>query len=244
MSLAARLRQDDLLARVILNSAHLFSSNSISLVLSFVQGILAARLLGLADYGLVVIVMAYASTINGVFSFRMSELVVRYAGEYLETGDREKASALIKAAGLTEAGVSALAFALVAFTAGLATRFITKTPGTEWMIIVYSVGLLTNFNTETSTGILQVTDKVRLRGVVNLAQSLLSATIIAAAFLLRGTRGLASLCVACRSSWAHTWQASPCLGWACSLQLRSNFGGDWGAAGQMSLLVCCHLRAS
>ena len=194
MSLAARLRQDDLLARVILNSAHLFSSNSISLVLSFVQGILAARLLGLADYGLVVIVMAYASTINGVFSFRMSELVVRYAGEYLETGDREKASALIKAAGLTEAGVSALAFALVAFTAGLATRFITKTPGTEWMIIVYSVGLLTNFNTETSTGILQVTDKVRLRGVVNLAQSLLSATIIAAAFLLRGRRGLASFC--------------------------------------------------
>jgi O-antigen/teichoic acid export membrane protein len=185
MSLSARLRQDALLNRVLVNSAHLFSSNSISLILSFVQGILATRLLGLADYGLLVIIMAYASTVNGVFSFRMSELVVRYAGEYLENGETDKAGALIKAAGITEATVSALAFLLVALTAGIATRLITKTPGTQWMIVLYSIGLLANFNTETSTGILQITDKVRLRGVVNLIQTILSFSIIGIAFLLR-----------------------------------------------------------
>ncbi len=185
MSLSARLRQDDLLGRVLLNSAHLFSSNSISLVLSFAQGILAARLLGLSDYGLVVIVMAYASTVNGVFSFRMSELVVRYAGEYLETGQHEKAAALIKAAALAEATVSVLAFVGVAATAGIATRLITKTPGTEWMIVLYSVGLLANFNAETSTGILQITGKVRLRGIVNLVQTIFSLSIIGAAFILK-----------------------------------------------------------
>src|SRR5512143_4157646 len=141
MNLSARLRQDALLSRVLLNSAHLFSSNSISLVLSFVQGILAARLLGLSDYGLVVIVMAYASTINGLFSFRMSELVVRYAGEDLEEGLKERAAALVKAAGLAEAAVSALAFVAVAVSAGLATRLLTKAPGTEWMIVLYSLGL-------------------------------------------------------------------------------------------------------
>ena len=187
MSLSARLRQDDLLSRVLLNSAHLFSSNSLSLILSFVQGILATRLLGLADYGLVVIVMAYASTINGLFSFRMSELVVRYAGEYLEKGEKEKAGALIKAAGITEATVSTLAFLLVAATSGIATHLITKTPGTEWIITLYSVGLLANFNTETSTGILQITDKVRLRGVVNLIQSMVSISIIGGAFFLKGS---------------------------------------------------------
>ncbi len=189
MSLAARLRQDALLNRVLLNSAHLFSSNSISLVLSFVQGVLAARLLGLTDYGLLVIVMAYASSVNGLFSFRMSELVVRYGGEYLEKGEHEKAGALIKVASLSETAVSVLAFLAVAATAGLATRFITKAPGTEWMVVLYSVGLLTNFNTETSTGILQITDKVRLRGVVNLAQTILSVSIIGGAFLINSTSG-------------------------------------------------------
>ncbi len=195
MSLSARLRQDDLLSRVLLNSAHLFSSNSISLVLSFVQGVLAARLLGLSDYGLLVIVMAYASTVNGLFSFRMSELVVRYAGEYLETGQRAKASALIKAASLAETAVSVLAFIVVAATAGIATRLIAKTPGSEWMMVLYSLGLLANFNTETSTGILQITGKVRLRGVVNLVQTILSLSIIGAAFLLNrgGTLGASHL---------------------------------------------------
>ena len=233
MSLAARLRQDDLLGRVILNSAHLFSSNSVSLVLSFIQGILAARLLGLTDYGLVVIVMAYASTINGLFSFRMSELVVRYAGEYLEKGETERGAALIKAAGLTEAAVSALAFALVAITAGLATRYVTKTPGTEWMIIIYSLGLLTNFNTETSTGILQITDKVRLRGVVILGQSILSATIILAAFLLRGSASplhVASLPIVLGAYLAGKTVLGLGLFLAAQIQLRHRLGRGWSHA--------------
>jgi O-antigen/teichoic acid export membrane protein len=186
MSLIEKMSQDELLGKVIRNSAHLFSSNSLSLILSFIQGILAARLLGAAGFGLIAIVMGYASTVNGLFSFRMSELVVRYGGEFLVKGEKEKAAALIKAAEIGEATVSGLAFIFVAITAGLATRFIAKTPGVEWMFIVYSLGLLANFNAETSTGILQVTDRVKLRGTINLIQSAVSACVIAAAFLLKG----------------------------------------------------------
>jgi O-antigen/teichoic acid export membrane protein len=236
MSLSARLRQDPVLSRVLLNSAHLFSSNSASLVLSFVQGILAARLLGLSDYGLVVIVMAYASTLNGIFSFRMSELVVRYGGEYLEKAERDRAGALIKAASLTEAGVSVLAFGLVAATAGLATRFITKAPGTEWMILAYSVALLTNFNTETSTGILQITDKVRLRGVVNLLQSVLSVSLIGAAFLLqRNGAHLANLVIVLGAYLAGKSLLGLGLFVAAQIQLRRVLGQGWSSASLSAL---------
>jgi O-antigen/teichoic acid export membrane protein len=233
MSLSVRLRQDDLLGRVLLNSAHLFSSNSISLVLSFVQGILAARLLGLADYGLVVIVMAYASTINGLFSFRMSELVVRYAGEYLEKSQSEKAGALIKVASITEAAVSVLAWVVVAVTAGTATRLITKTPGSEWMIVLYSVGLLANFNTETSTGILQVTDKVRLRGVVNLVQTILSTSIIGFAFLFNARLGSSrpqTLLIVLSGYLAGKILLGLGLFTAARIRLRGVLGGGWTKA--------------
>ena len=182
-----KLRDDELFGKVVLNSAHLFSSNSISLVLSIVQGILAARLLGPAGYGLIAIVMSYASTANGLFSFRMSETVVRYGGEYLEKDEKEKAAALIKAASLGETIVSVLAFMFVAVTASIAARFIAKTPGMEWLFILYSLGLLANFNTETSTGILQITDGVKLRGTINLIQSFVSSLIIIAAFLFQGS---------------------------------------------------------
>jgi len=192
MTFVEKLRQDELLSRVVQNSAHLFSSNSVSLALSIVQSILAARMLGPAGFGLIAIVMSYASTVNGLLSFRMSELVVRYGGRYLEEGEKEKAAALIKAAGTAELIVSILAFVVVATTAGLGSRFIAKTPGTEWMFVLYSLGLLANFNTETSTGVLQITDSIRARGAVNLVQSMFSAVVIGTAFVLTSRAGLSA----------------------------------------------------
>ena len=100
------LREDPLLGKVVRNSAHLFTSNTISLALTVVQGALAVRLLGAAGLGLITLVMGYASIVNSLLSFRMGELVVRYGGEQIEKGELTKASALIKAAGLAEALVS------------------------------------------------------------------------------------------------------------------------------------------
>jgi O-antigen/teichoic acid export membrane protein len=183
MNVVTRLSSDELLGRVARNSAHLFSSNAAGLALSMLQGILAARMLGPAGFGLIGIVMSYASTINGLLSFRMGELVVRYGGEYLEKGDREKAGALIKASALAELAVSCSAFLAVALTAGLAERFAAKAPGVAWMFVVYGIGLLCNFSSETATGVLQVTNKIKTRGSLNFMQAIVSAVIIIGAFL-------------------------------------------------------------
>ena len=180
-------RQDSLLEKVLRSSAHLFSNNTISLGLSVLQSVLAARLLGPSGFGLIGIVMSYASTVNGLLSFRMSELVVKYGGEYLEKKEFDKAAALMKFAMLGEGIVSLLAFFVVVATAGLASIYIAKTPGAAWMFIVYAIGLLANFNTETSTGILQITDKIKLQGVLTLIQSVVAALIIVSAFFLHGS---------------------------------------------------------
>jgi O-antigen/teichoic acid export membrane protein len=155
--------------------------------LSFLQGLMVARLLLPEGLGLVRVVMAYASTVNSLLSFRMSELVVRYGGEYLGRDEKDKAAAVMKAAGLTEAVVSLLAFLIVAATAGLAEKYLTESTGIAWMFTFYAVGLLANFNVETSTGILQVTHKIELQGVFNLAQHIIGTLIIGAAFLWNGT---------------------------------------------------------
>ncbi len=187
MPLFSKLKDDPLLSKVLRSSGALFSTNTISLGLSVLQGSLVARLLGLEGFGLIGVVMVYAAVVNSIFSFRMSELVVRYGGEYLEKGQTDKASAIMKAAALTEAVVSLLAFLVVALTAGLAERYLTETPGAAWMFTVFAVGLLANFNTETSTGILQVTNKIKLQGTINLIQSIFTSLIILAAYLLNGT---------------------------------------------------------
>jgi O-antigen/teichoic acid export membrane protein len=164
MSLLSKFKNDPLFTKVMRSSGSLFSNNTIALGLSVVQGIMATRLLGPAGFGLIGVVMAFASTVNSIFSFRMSELVVRYGGEYLNKGEKEKASALIKAASLTEATVSLLAFLIVIFTAHLAETYLAKTPDVAWMFTFFAINLLANFNTETSTGILQITDRIKLQG--------------------------------------------------------------------------------
>lgn len=180
--LIGNLREDPLLSKVVRSSAHLFTANTISLALTVVQSALAVRLLGATGLGLITLVIGYASTVNSLLSFRMSELVVRYGGEYIEKGERSKASALIKAASLTEALVSVLAFLVVLITAGWASQTIAKTSGTAIMFIVFAIGLLANFNAETSIGILQVTGKIRYQGTINLIQSTLSVIIVITAF--------------------------------------------------------------
>jgi O-antigen/teichoic acid export membrane protein len=183
MKSVSALLEDELLGRVVRNSAHLFSSNSASLVLSVVQGILAARMLGAAGYGLIGVVMSFTSTINGLLSFRMGELVVRYGGEFLERNEKAKVAALLKMSAAAEAAVSVLAFCLVAVTADLAARFVTKTPGTEWMFAIYALGLLFNFNAETATGVLQITNQIKVRGTINFIQAIFSAAIIGVTYI-------------------------------------------------------------
>lgn len=186
MSLLSKFKNDPLFTKIIRSSGSLFSNNTLALGLSVVQGIMATRLLGPAGFGLIGVVMAFASTVNSIFSFRMSELVVRYGGEYLNKQENEKASALMKAAGLTEGFVSLLAFLVVLFTASLAETYLAKTTDAAWMFTVFALNLLANFNTETSTGVLQVTDRIKMQGTINLIQAVVTTLIIAGAFFLGG----------------------------------------------------------
>lgn len=185
--ISSSLREDSLLRRVLNSSFHLFSSNTISLGLSVLQSALVFHLLEVGERGVLRIVMSYAATVNTLLSFRLSEMIVRYGGEYLETGDRQKASALMKAASLTEATVSLLAFIVVLLTSGWASESIAKTPDARWMFNLFAIALLANFNTELSLGVLQITRKIRLQGVINLVQSIITFSIIVAAFFLQGS---------------------------------------------------------
>lgn len=225
MSFLSKFRNDPLFTKILRSSGSLFSNNTLALGLSVLQGVMATRLLGPAGFGLIGVVMAFASTVNSLFSFRMGELVVRYGGEYLEQGEKDKASAVIKAAGLTEGFVSLLAFFVVILTAHLAEMHLAKTENTAWMFMVFAIGLLANFNTETSTGVLQITDRIKLQGTINLIQAILATFVIAGAFFFNGT--ITTVLIA-----YLTGKSVIGLGLfaAAQIQLHKKLGGGWWRA--------------
>ena len=109
-SIWQRWKKDEILGGVIRNTGYLFSSNTVTLGLNTLQTLIATFLLGPTFYGILGMVTSFASSVNRLLSFRMGELVIKHAGGQLALGRKDKAAAIIKAAGLTEAVTSLVAF--------------------------------------------------------------------------------------------------------------------------------------
>jgi O-antigen/teichoic acid export membrane protein len=171
--LRSHLREDPLLRRVLRNSSYLFSSSAISAVLSVVQMIIVTRLLDPDGYGLATgIIMVFASSVNRFLSFRMSEVVVRYAGESLTHANKDRAAALIKGIGITEAVTSIAAYLVLIALSPWAANALAKDSSTTPLFIFYGLFLLSNIVYETSLGVLQATDRFHRVARANFFQSI------------------------------------------------------------------------
>lgn len=177
------LREDALLRRVVRNSSYLFSSSTVSAVLSVVQGILITRLLGDVSYGLLAIITDFASNTNRFLSFRMSEVVVKYMGEALAQENRERAAALVKGIGLTEAATSVLAYFVLLALAPWGVRIFADNAAVVDLFRFYGLFLLANLIYETSLGVLQTTNKFKRVAHANFYQSIATTLLVVAAFV-------------------------------------------------------------
>ncbi|HEX5840815.1 MAG TPA: lipopolysaccharide biosynthesis protein [Anaerolineales bacterium] len=187
-----RLQDDPVLQRVVRNSSYLFSSSALSAILSTIQMILVVRLLDPDEYGLATgIIMLFATSVNQLLSFRMSEVVVKYAGEALAQENKERAAAVIKGIGLTEAVTSVVAYlALVALAPWAAATF-AKDPATAPLFPLYGLFLLANVVYETSLGTLQTVNQFGRVARANFFQSITTFLfVIAAAVLGLGVVGV------------------------------------------------------
>jgi len=185
--LPARLLANPLLQRVVRNSGYLFSASTIAAALSMGQSALAARLLGVAGFGLLGTVTVFASVVNGLTSFRMGQLVVSYVSHFGARQENQKAAAVFKAAGLAEMASSLLAYAIVLMLAPLAARYLApREPANAALYSMYGLIILANLMAESSTGLLQVFNRFRVMGAVMVGQSALTLLLIVGASLLHG----------------------------------------------------------
>ena len=182
--LQTSLRADSLLQRVVRNSSYLFSSNTISAVLNVLQGIFIVRLLGDSGFGLLTIVMDFASNTNRLLSFRMSEVVVKYTSEALAQDDKGRAAAIVKGVGLLEALMSVVAYLVLLALSAWGARTLAKDPSVVSLFQFYGLFLLANLVYETSVGVLQTTDQFKLVARANFYQSLAVTGLVIAAFVL------------------------------------------------------------
>lgn len=178
--------ENELIRRVVKNTAYLFSATGLSAVLSMLQGILVARMLGVTAFGVLGTIIMFTTVVNKFASFRMNELVVKYVGQYTENDEPERAAAVYKVASLVEILASVFAFILVRLLASLAALYLAKDPATINWFLVYSWIILANLIAESSTGLLQIFNRFRFMAVLNIVQSLTTFSIILVVYITQG----------------------------------------------------------
>jgi len=140
------------------SSAHQPRMKTITLVLALVQSVFAARLLGTAGFGMIGIITQFVSSVNRIFSFRMSEFIVRFLGKELNDRNIDRAGAVVKAAGAVEAVTSIAAYLALYLLAPLGAQYIAKDPSVTGLIRLFGLSILAQITTETANGVLQITN--------------------------------------------------------------------------------------
>lgn len=221
-------RQDALLGRVLRNSGYLFTSTTFSAFLSFLQGMLATRLLGMADYGLIAgTITVFASNVNRLLSFRMSEITVRYLGETLTQQARDRAAATIRRLIFLETATSLLSFLVLVVLAPWAARTLAKDPSVTPWLIFYGLFILANPANETATGVLQAVDRFNRLARMNAIQSLITAGLIALAYWQHWGRIEVLL-----AYWAGKMYLSLATAWEGWRAIQATLGQGWWRGSQ------------
>lgn len=217
-----RMLRNPLMQRVIRNSGYLFTGSTVSAGMSMLQGILAARLLGVQQFGVLGIVTVFASVINRLTSFRMSELVVNYVGEYSARQEPRGAAASFKAAALAEAGSSVVAYLIILALAPLGAQVLAHDAGLGDLFAIYGLMVLGHLIAESSTGLMQHFDRFRTLAALQVGQSAFTLALIGFAYLR--SAGLEAVVVAYllgKIVWGFG------VGIAALVQARQAWGAGW-----------------
>jgi O-antigen/teichoic acid export membrane protein len=181
-----RLFENELIRRVVKNSGYLFGATGGAAAISMLQSILAARLLGVTEFGILGTITLFTSVVNKFASFRMSELVVKYVGQYTVDGDEVRAAAVFKTAGILETFTSIFAFGLIWLLAPLGAQYFAKDVSMTSWFVLYGLIVLANFMAESSTGLLQIFDRYRIIAGITFGQSLVTLSLISLAYINQG----------------------------------------------------------
>ena len=180
---ADALSSDGMLRSVLKNTGWLTGSSGLILVLVTAQGVLTARLLGVAVWGVLAVAVGYAAVVGRLLSFQMNVFVVKWVTQ-LKERDPELAPTAFRLALAAEVGTSALAFAVVEGSAAWGAATFAKSPDLAWVFQILALTTLFHAGQETFIGMMQVNRDFRRQGMIQAFGQAASVAGIAAVFVL------------------------------------------------------------
>ena len=159
------------LVRVLLNLSHLLGGKAGAGLMSLVYLVIATHRLGPRDYGILVLVSAYAGLIGVVIAFSGFHGVVRYGALARERGDTAELARIIRFMGLVELGCGAVAVLIAAAAVPWVGPRLGWSPEAQAFALPFSLGVLGTVRA-TPQGVLQIAGRFDLIGLHQLVNPL------------------------------------------------------------------------
>lgn len=170
------------------NLSWLYSSNVARSVIATIETIIVVRYLGLQEWGLLTVLIAYVGIINRFADFRVGDTTIKYVNYYLEEDKKDHASSVIKLSYIVDISTGILAFIICLVFAELANDKLLKNEYAFEYILVYSFTLLIVTSNSTSDGLLKIYNKFKDLALIE-TFTVLIRTLSVAIFLI-GNMGI------------------------------------------------------
>ncbi|NIP30178.1 MAG: oligosaccharide flippase family protein [Candidatus Dadabacteria bacterium] len=182
---------DRLYKDLIKNSSWLFAGKSAGSAFSAIQEIIVARILGLAQYGLLSLVLAFVDILNNFVDLRVWEAATKYVGEFWSKGDKEKTCSMIKFFYLIDIITGIIAFGVAIILAEVASQYIIKSDVATKLIYIYAITLLIDTSNSTSNAILRIFNKFKQIALISSVQNFIRLVLVSVLLVLgKGIEGV------------------------------------------------------
>jgi len=161
----------------------LFSGGIGASIFSAVEVIVLARFLGVEQFGLFSLVMAYVRMVNGFVDLKISEASIKYVSEYRERGDTETANSFIKFFYIVDLLSGVIAFVACICLAKVANSLFIKSEDAFQYVLILSFSLLISTVNQNSHAILQSFKRFRESAFLRVFHNVVRIALILAAFI-------------------------------------------------------------
>ena len=130
-------------------------------VFAAAEAVILARFLGIEQFGIFSLIIAYVGIVTGIVDFKSSEAGIRYVGEAWERGEKDRTLSFIKLFYIFDFLVGVVALGACIVFAGVANDLFIQSEEALQFILIYSLSILVSNVNRTSEALLRVFDRFR-----------------------------------------------------------------------------------